>query len=397
MKIFFRSFIITLIFIFSGSVMVSAGITDEAAYIPDNTDFAVYINYDELFSYMRSGGVNPEDYTLMFGDREAQQFDEVLKRFNLKLSDVKEVFATICLSEIANQKFNFIIMINTGGKGDIPEEFRTGALDTGYGTIYTIPDSSTVQVCYMKSGQYYIIGEKETLVSFLKQKSLKIKSKGVFHGDFVKGCRGRIVYGNIVVSEIVRQVIKTAATAGAGADIDILQSNPFIRSLLSVRSSDFAVEGKDGFTYSVGMYGVTGEAAEHLVMVSHFGIVSSSFLFTFADMLMARTGASGNQNINALFGDRENLKTLQQILGRAKVRKTADSVIVTLNVTKEESDRSLAGIKKIIEKNRQARAERLESEKISELTTAIINNDAVAEEKAITAIKNVNIKDLNGD
>ena len=404
MKVFFRSVVLTLTIVLTGPFLAYAGITDDAAYVPDNTDFAVYINYDELFRYLKSGGINPDDYILMFGDKEAEQVDQALKSFNLKLADVKEVFVSICLTEIASQKFNFIVMINTGGKGEIPEEFKTGAIKTEYGTIYTIPDSGNVQVCYLKTDQYYIIGEKDTLISFLKKRTLKTKSSGAFHANFVKGCRGRIIYGNLVASEVVKQVIETAVAAGAGSNVDILQSNPFIKSLMAVKSADFAVEGKDAFTYTMGMYGVSGEDAERLVMVSHFGIVSSSFLFTFADMLMARTGSSGNQNIsagnqgiNALFGDRENLKTIQQVLGRAKVRKTSDGVLVTLSVTKEESDKSLAGVKSMIEKNKQARLERIESGKISVLTGAIINNDAAAAEKALAGIKNVNIKDLNGD
>ncbi len=404
MKLFFRSLILSLTVILSGQVLAYAGVTDDAGFVPDNTDFAVYINYDEVFKYMKSGGISPDDYVLMFGDKEAEQVDEALKRFNLKLSDVKEVFLSICLTEVANQKFNFIVMINTGGKGDIPGEFKTGALQTEYGTIFNIPDSGNVQVCYLKTDQYFIIGEKETLISFLKKKALKTKSTRDFHAGFVKGCKGRIIYGNLVASEVVKQVIETAVAAGAGANIDILQSNPFIKSLMAVKSADFAVEGKDGFTYTVGMYGVSGEDAERLVMVSHFGIVSSSFLFTFVDMLMARTGSTGSQNIspetqviNAVFGDRENIKMFQQILGRAKVRKTSDSVIVTLSVTKEESDKSLAGVKTLIEKNKLARLERMESGKISVLTGAIINNDNAAAEKALAGIKNVNIKDINGD
>lgn len=399
MKIFFRNLFLAAAVVFSAGFTASAAVTDEAAFIPDNTDFAFYINYDEVFSYLKSGGINPDDYLLMFGDREAEQVDQALKRFNLKLSDVKEVFVSVCLAEIANQKFSFLVLINTGGKGDIPEEFKTGAVKTEYGTLYTIPDSPNIQVCYVKVDQYYIMGEKDTLVSFLRNRALKTKSTRDFHAGFIKGCRGRIMYGSLVASEVFKQLIETAVAAGAGSNVDILQSNPFIKSLLAVKSADFAVERKDGFTYTAGMYGVSGEDAERLVMVSHFGIVSSSFLFTFADMLMAKTGTgtAAGMGVNMMFGDRETLKMVQQVLGRARVRKTQDSVIVTLDVTKEESDRSLAGVKAMIEKNKQARAERIESEKISVLTQAIINNDSDAAEKALAGIKNVNIKDLNGD
>lgn len=397
MKLVLRSLLFGIALVFAGLNTVYAGIADEASYIPDNTDFAVFINYEEVFSYLKTGGINPDDYLLMFGDVEAAQADEVLKRFGIKLSDIKEVFLSFCLAEMANQKFNFILMINTGGRGAIPEDLRTGAMKSEYGTIYTIPDSTNMLISYLKIDQYFIIGEKETLMAFLKRRSLKKGSAPVFHAKFIKGCRGRIIYGSIVLSEVVKQFVETAASAGAGANIDILKSNPFIKSLLAVESCDFALESGNGFAYSMGMYGVDGEDAERLVMISHFGIVSSSFLFTFADILMARSGGNLNPGVNAVFGDRETLNMVQQVLGRAKVTTTKDGVIVTLNETKEESDRSLAGIKKIIEKNRQARAERIESEKISVLTGAIIDNDDEAAEKALSVIRNVNIKDLNGD
>lgn len=397
MKPVLRPLLFGIILAFAGLNTLYAGVADEALYGPDNTDFALFINYKEVFSYLKTGGINPDDYFLMFGDVEAARAEEMLKRFGLKLSDIQEVFLSFGLTEMAQQKFNFILMLNTGGRGAIPEDLRVGALKCDYGTIYTIPDSTNIQISYIKIDQYFVIGEKETLMEFLKRRSLKKRSVSPFHGEFKKGCRGRIIYGSFVLSDIVKQFVENAASAGAGAKNDILKSNLFIKSLLTVKSCDFAFETGDGFIYSMGMYGVDGEDAERLVMVSHFGIVSASFLFTFSDVLTSGDGGNLNSGVNAVFGDRETLNMVQQMLGRAKVIKTRGGVIVTLNETKEESDRTLAGIKKIIEKNRQTRSERLESEKISVLTNAIIDNDSKAAEKALSVIRNVNLKDLNGD
>ena len=394
MKIFFRPLVLIMAMIFSGYGLVYGGVTDTMAYMPDNTDSAIYINYADIFSYLKSGGINPDDYLLIIGDVESVEVDEALKRFKIKISDVKELLLAASISGIASQSGGFLIIINTGGKGVIPDEFKEARVESEYGALYMFPDGGPMEVCFMQKGDYFIIGDKPTVLSYLKKMSMKVKGADGFNKSFTKGCSGKMMYMSIVISEVVKQALETAVAAGAGANMDILQANLFIKAMMSVKSMDASVEMKNGFEYNVGMYGVSGEDAERLVMVSHFGIVSSSFIFTFAEMLSSKTD---NQNLNAVFGDRENLAMMQQILGRATVKKTADSVIVSMNVTKDEADRSLAGLKTLIDQQKQARAERMERVNISKLTEAIINNDTDTAEKMIPGIKNVNIKDMNGD
>lgn len=394
MKTLKHTVIVSVFILLSGFCTLNAGVIDDLAYTPENTDVAFYFNYADAFKYIQSGGINPEDIMLMLGEQSAQQIDDTLKRLAIKITDIKELLVTGSLSGITRQTGGFIIFVNTGGKGTIPQEFMSAPLKTDYGTVYLVPGNGQMEMCFLKSDQYFIIGDKPSVIAFLKKKSLKAKDAPVFQKNFIKNSQGKIIFFSIYLTDVVKQAIEMAVAAGAGKEMEKIKANYFIKSMMAVKSIDFSVEMRDGFVYTMGMYGVSGDDAERLVMVSHCFIVNTSLIMTFADIFMGRMN---NPELQAMLGDNNSMQSIQLILARAKVKKTADGVLITTNVTKEESDKSLADMKALIDREKAKRAERLESEKISLLTASIINGDTASAEKLLSGIKNVNIKDLNGD
>lgn len=396
MKVIFKALYVFLFFLMSGFCYLEAGVVDDAVYLPDETDAALYINYNDIFAYLKSGEINPDEFMMIFGEAQSQQVEESLQKIGLKVSDIRDMIIAGNLSGIATQNAGFIIIVDTEGKGTIPREFLGSPVDTGYGTIYMFEGSGDPSGCFLKIDKYYIIGTVDTVKSFLKKRSMKPKDTPAFHKNFMKSVRGKTVYMSMNLSDVMKYVMDTAAASGAGSEMDKIRVNLFIRSMMAVKSLDASVEIGDGLLYNVGLYGVSGDDVDRLVMVSHCMIVNTSFLLTFADLI---TGRMNNPELEAVIGDREGLNTAQEVLARAKVKKEDDSVIITLNITKQESDRSLAATLKLIEAQKKLRTERLEVSRISDFTTALTSNDNDNDkaEKILATIPDVNRKDLNGD
>lgn len=383
-----------IIFFAAGFCTLSAGTIDDFIYTPDNTDMAMYLSYSDVFKYLKSGGINPDEYMMVIGEYEAERLDEIIQKFNLKFTDLNDILFSASLNGLTGNNPGFLLQINVNGKGSIPQEMLTSPLKTEYGTIYMIDNGSPSEVYFAKLDTCYIIGTKDSVITFMKKKSMKVKDAPSFHKNFIRVCKGKTFYVNFYAADIMKFALDAASAAGAGSQIEVIRANLFLKSLMAVKSFDASIEMKDGFIYNIGMYGVSGEDADRLVMVSHCFIVNTSFLMTFAELMIDRLN---NPEIQAYLGDAKSIRYVQDVLARAKVVKTTDGVIVTMDITKKESDEYLASFRKIIEQQKKARVERHEREKISNLTNAIINNDMAGAEKILAAISDVNVRDTNGD
>jgi hypothetical protein len=173
-----------------------------------------------------------------------------------------------------------------------------------------------------------------------------------------------------------------------------LSENVFLKTLLNLKSIQYVIHINDRIHLFAGLQGTNATDSERLLMLTHFAIVGTSFAASFADMIAAR---SQDKALDKVTENNEILTSLQQIIGRMKAKQAANGVLVSFNLTEKETDSLVAFIKKSIEEEKKARAERIESEKISVITKAITDKDTVKAEMLMKRNLDLNRKDLDGN
>jgi len=389
MKNFFYSAIFTAVILVFPSSLLNAGVTDEVGYINEKTDFYIYTNFSHVMNFLAGRGINISELDSLAVDAPAAEKDKIFKIFGLKPSDLNEILVTVHLRGL-EKKSGFLVFISVkNSKGHIPESFRKDTVKLKSGTVYKA--SADEDIVFTKVNDFFVIGSSAYLDSYLEKRSRGKSSLSSRSLEFKSKSSGKSVYLHLTVTGYLIAEMNRLLNSRRG---EVLKENIFIKTLLTLESSDMGLEIGDKIVFTSGMRGTKPEDSERLLMITHTWIVGTSFLVSFADMFLVKnTDAALGENRS----DRELMAWLQRALGRIRVSKVDRGVVSSFEMAPAETDVVIAFIKNEMEKEKKSRFERIEREKISSLTGAIKQDNFDVVKKYIKEKYNLNGLDTDGN
>ncbi|PKL17932.1 MAG: hypothetical protein CVV49_08540 [Spirochaetae bacterium HGW-Spirochaetae-5] len=390
MKKFFNMFLTAVFIVLCSSSILKAGVIDELDFISDKTDFYSYINFSQIMNFVSSKGIDVNDIDELAVNSSGSDTDRVIKEFGVKLSDIDE-FLMVMNTQDIEKKSGYLILIGfKKGKGIVPESFKKSSVKLKSGNGYKA--SADEDVIFTKIDNFFVIGSTDYVDSFVEKRISKKSNLSPAGLLFKKQSASKSMFFQLTVSEYLRKTMNSAMDSGAGMARG-LKENVFIQTLLTLQSMDWGVEIGDKIIFKSGMQGAKIEDAERLQMLCHTWIVGSSLVVSFADLMAAR---SGDQKLAELTGDQQLMLWMQRAFGRIHASQEGKGVVVSFEMTSEETGLLISYLKKEIEKEKKVRAERIEREKISELTLAVKENRVKDIEKYIKEKYNLNGLDSDG-
>ncbi len=382
-----------LVFILSITFTPSldADVLDELHFVTDKSDVHVYINIESMLSFFKQKGININELDELAVDNSGKNGNKALTDFGLKLSDIKEILFAGCVEDF-EKKGGFLIFINVNtNKAKIPASLKTKTVKINGISFYET--GTEAGILFTLSGTTFIAGPKEYLEEYLSKKKTKKTSLTEAAKQFRINADSKAVFINLTVSEYLRNEMDKAYTQGT-LIAKGLSENVFLKTLLNLKSIEYGIQVNDKIHFFAGMQGASETDSERLLMMSHFAIVGTSFVASFADMIAAR---SQDKSLDRVTANNEILASLQQIIGRMKAKRVSNGVLVSFHLTEKETDSLITFVKKSIEEEKKTRAERIESEKISVITKAITDKDTIKAEMLLKEKVDINRKDLDGN
>jgi len=391
MRKYFNLILVTALLIIFNSTVLKASIVDELNYVNGKSDFYSYINFAQIMSFIGSRGIDVNELDAMVSNGSDNETDRIVKEFGIKLSDINEFLLVMNIQDIEKKSGYLIFISLKDGKGIIPEEFKKNSIKLKSGTAYKA--SVEDDVVFTGINDFFVIGSTEYVESFLAARLLKKPALSARSSVFMKKASAKSMFFQITVSEYLKTAMNNAMNSGA-VMAKGLKENVFIQTVLSLESVDWGVEMNDKIIFQSGMQGSKIEDSERLQMLCHTWIVGSSFVVSFADLMAAR---SGDPKLNELTADQKLMSWMQRAFGRIHVRQEDKGVVLSFEMTPEETDLMVSFIKKEMDKSKKERTERLEREKISKLTQAITEDKLESVQKYIKEKYNLNGLDTDGN
>lgn len=389
-KCYYTIFIFLSMFL-PGITVLNAAIVDELNYVNEKSDIYTYVNFSQIMQFLSSRGININDFDTMVNNGNADDTDRIIKDFGLKLTDIDELLLVMNTGDL-EKKSGYIIFISFKNRQIlIPEEFKKNSIRLKSGTAYKA--SVEQDVVFTKLGNFLVIGPAQYMDSYMEK---RLSGKKYMSGTstlFINNAAKKTVFFYMTVSEYMKKAMNTAMENGA-VMAKGLKENVFIKTLLTLESVNWGMEINDKIIFRSGMQGTNPEDSERLQMLCHTWIVGSSFIVSFADLMAAK---SGQQKLGEFTSDQKLMSWLHQVFGRIHVNPVNKGVVITFEMTASETDIVAAFIKKEIEKEKKAQAERLEREKITKFTRAIAENKTDLVQKYIKEKYNINGLDTDGN
>lgn len=386
-----KKFLFATLLILLVSQALRAEIIDELSFVSDKSDLYMYVNTENITTFLQTKGVNIRELDEILGDETADEKINPDKDFDIKMSDVREIlFAG--RTEDLEKKGGFLLFLKVAeGKGQIPPTLKAKSIKIKNITFYETDSSDGMLVTLINNT--YVVGHKEYCESYVESRNLNKKNLSESAADFKKNVSGKTLYLNVTMSEYLKSEMNKAYQQGAMMAKGLNQ-NVFIKTLLNLKSIDYGVQVGDRINFFAGIQGHSAEDSERLLMISHFAIVGTSLAASFADMIAAK---NDDNPIGKVTENGEFISDLQQVIGRMKTTQTTNGVVVSFYTTEKETDSLIVMLKKGIVEEKKARAERKESRKISAITKAITEKNSDLAEKLLNEKIDINKKDLEGN
>ncbi len=387
MKIFQRFFYL-LLFIFAVFNAESrAGVLDEISHVPSKANFMMYTNIESVFKFASQQNISKYDLPYIMGDLNYEKSEQMLGEFGLTIYNIKEILSVVNTDLVKSKKGTLVLIDTEVSNLKIPEIYRK---NVGKDNIFVIEERE--KLCMTISGTMIILGNRECITEFIKNKNGGINDISVFKKDFLKQSNGKTYYMSLNVSEYLKKkmdnAIKSGARLGKGLDANI-----YIKSLLRMQSMQMGLSTENGMKFFAGVQGESPDDGQNLLMVSHFFIVGSSLALTFADMYSKRQNY-GNKKNNAEHD--KNMEVLQNFFSRIKTTIVDNGVNVLLDFNEKEIAAFSAKIREGIEKEKGKRIARLERKVIDDFILAINKEDTNKINEFLVKKVNLNGKGLFG-
>ncbi|HPB83424.1 MAG TPA: ankyrin repeat domain-containing protein, partial [Spirochaetota bacterium] len=386
-RIFYIFFLIVTVCSFVNSV--HASVLDELRHIDSNYTFLLYSNIQQVRQYMVKKGLPASDFPFLIGEKTGQDFENGMKKFNIRLQDIREMLVAINVDTIKEKEQGLFIMDVGPGKGTIPKQLLQEEITTSAGTIYSLMHNDK-KLCIMKSRNYFVMGTLKSVKSYAGNVSRP--SGRATHRSFRDSCRGKCVYGNLVVTEFLKKEMGGAVQSGArhGKGLD---ANVFLKSILTLHSVEAGMQLGKRISFHGGLRSSSRKEGERLMMVSHFLIVGSSIAISFVDTLSRSFGRREGATRAA---DEKNMGMIQEMFGRIGTKQVDNGVVLSFQFTSKETDIFVAHAKEKIAREKERRAERLEMEAVCFLTDAIREGNRTKMLSLLKQRVDINGADNNG-
>ena len=391
MKKYFNLSVLVLLLIIINTAALKASIIDELNYVNEKSDFYGYINFSQILTFISSRGIDLNELDTLVMDGSTSESDKIIKEFGLKLSDMNELLIVMNTQDLEKKSGYLILMSFKNGKGIVPENFKKSSVNLKSGIAYKA--SAEDDIVFTRIDDFFVIGSTDYVDKFTENRSSGKSNLSSGSSFFIKKLAARSVFFNLTVSDYIKTSINTAMNSNAGMSRG-LKENVFIQTLLSLSTIDWGMEMSDKILFQSGMQGSKSEDSERLMMLSHTWIVGSSFVVSFADLMAAR---SGDQKLTELTSDQQLMSWMHKAFGRIHVKQEDKGVVVSFEMTAGETDLMISFLKKEMEKEKIARAERMEREKISRLTQAVTENNLEKVQNFIKEKYNINGFDTDGN
>ncbi len=351
--------LVIICFMFILPSYAAAGILDELNFIPLNQDIIVYADLKGMYGYAQKKGIDPENLPYLMGEKQYQEFDDLIKNFELKLTDITEILMSGKVDETKKDPRMLMIIKYSGDTRKISNDFTAVSESAPYGIIYEYKESESKKFSIAQTKDSFIIGDKESVIFFLKSKKAgpsKIKKDYNFFKD---QSRGKALYAHVTVSQWMKKSMDDAVNKGAKMGKG-LESNVFLKSIMALQSMEMGFEIGETLKYHGGLRAATKEEGERLMMVSHFCIVGSSLAVAFLDAISA--GMQGGRNNPGSTNDKE-MEMVQKFFGRIGTRQVDRGVVLSFELTADEINQFVKKAEEKIEKEKRARSQRIEDKR----------------------------------
>jgi len=381
--------VVIFIFLTVKTSLLSAALLDELNYIDERNDIHIYANIEKSLNFFNKNGINNKDLNeIMFSD-EDNEADRIAKAFKLNIEDVEEVLLSAYSKEIENKNGLIIFMSVKKGKGVIPDELKIKKLKIDNIEFYDLGDN----IFFTKYENLYIVGTKNFIESYLDKKKKKAKNNSKIVETVIKNSKDKSFYFRLDITEHLKNLMEQGFKQGA-MFVRGINDNVFLKTLLNLRSLYYSIDSGKNITFNCGLEGTDAIDGERLLMLTHFTIVGTSFVLTFADLIAAK---NSNLPVDEVARNYELLSQMQNVIGRIKTKQVDNTVTVSFSMTDKETETIVAAIKRAIEEEKKDIADRREKKKISIFTEAILENDSAKIDELLKQKFNIDQKDLKGN
>jgi len=311
-------------------------------------------------------GLPASDFPFLIGEKTGQDFENGMEKFNIRLQDIREILVAVNVDTVKDKEQALFIMNVGPGKGTIPKQLLQEERTTRAGTIYSLIHNDK-KLCIMKSRNYFVMGTLKSVKSYAENVSSRRSIGQSAHRSFGDSCRGKCVYGNLVVTKFMKEQMGDAVEKGSrhGKGLD---ANVFIKSIMTLRSVEAGMQLGKRISFHGGLRSSSRKEGERLMMVSHFLIVGSSLAISFIDTFSKSFGRSEGVSHAT---DEKNMAMIQGMFGRIGTKQVDNGVVLSFQFTSKETDIFVANAKEKIAREKEKRAERLEMEAVCSLTESI--------------------------
>jgi len=359
-----------------------AGVMNELPFVTNKANFMMYTNTENIFKFASEQKISKYDLPYIMGDQNYEKAEETLRKFGLTIYDIDEVLSTVNTDLVKSKKGSLILVQTKKDRLSIPEEFKNKEDKDG---LFLLQKRDGLYIT--TKGSLIIVGHKDSITEFLKNKDSDNRISSSYKTDFLKQSSGKTYYMSLNVSEYLKKkmdnAVKNGARLGKGLD-----ANVYIQSLMRMESLQIGLVTENGINFFAGVQGGKQADAQNLLMVSHFVIVGSSFALTFADMYSKRRYAgTGKKPVK----EDKSMEVLQKIFPRIKTSIVNNGVKVALELNDKEIAAFSTRLKNKIEREKENRIARLERKVVDDFILAIGKDDKAK----IAEFLNKNIN-LNG-
>lgn len=380
--------------IIAGSTSVlTAGIVDELNYVNADSDVYGYVNFSQIIKFLSGRGVDVKDLDLIAGDETKDKSENKLKAVDLKVSDINEMMLVMNSRDIEKKSGYLVFISCKKGKGNISGDILKNKVKLKSGTAYKVSADDGEEAVFTKIDDIFVIGSADYVEAYLAARISKKTDLSLRSSLFVKEASSKAILFHVTVSDYLKSLTDTAINTRQGMPKG-LKDNIFIQTILSLESADWGIELNDTIVFRYGLQGTKKEDSERLQMLCHTWIVAASFVVSFADTMTAQ---NKDKALSEMVNDQKLMAWLQKSFGRIHADRKDMGVSVLFEMNSEEADYMVSYIKKGIEEEKKAIAERVEMAKISKLTLAVKDNNIESVKSCIKEKYNLNGIDSDGN
>ncbi len=317
-------------------------------------DLLVYYNHNQVLSFLKSSGIDPNDWLYLLKPYQYERAQKYLKETGLRFTDIKDVtiFGQLEKEESIRAVVNFDRL-----PAKLPAFFKKHSNHKIKGVpVYKAPSDKNHYMVLV--GKRLLIAEEKTLNASLPAGDTVIK--------LPQSARGQALYLNIDVSKFLKEKMQNMMAKGERMGKG-LSANVFLQAMVKLKSFDMGISLQP-LRFNAGLLAQDQINGERLMMVTHTVIVATSIGITVGQAFAMQRMKPGDRDKFAT--TQKQMEDIQKIFGRIRTRQRKAGVLISLVFTNKEKQKLVTTIKEQIGKGKKRINEAKHLEAMAQLVAA---------------------------